>query len=127
MTEDDATYDNQHLLRMAVNDRTAFPRQLAARWSTATNVLMSASSIRRRLLQRGLRARVPLYSIPLPANHRRLRQQWAHEPRARHADWYQVVFSDVSRFNLRDQVGRIRVRCYAGELCLPECVIERHI
>ncbi|GFW70325.1 HTH_Tnp_Tc3_2 domain-containing protein [Trichonephila clavipes] len=42
---------------MAVNGRTASSRQLAARWSTDTGVLMSASSIRRRLLHRGLLAR----------------------------------------------------------------------
>ncbi|GFT85157.1 transposable element Tcb1 transposase [Trichonephila clavipes] len=111
---------------MVVNDRTASSRQLAARWSTATGVLMSASSIRRRLLRRGLLARVPLYRIPLTANHRRLRLQWAHKHRAWKADWHQVVFSDKSRFNLWDHDGRIRVKCYAGERCLPECVIERH-
>ncbi|GFS48402.1 transposable element Tcb2 transposase [Trichonephila clavipes] len=52
--------DDRHLFRMALNDRTASSRQLAAHWSTATGVLMSASSIRRRLLHRELRARVPL-------------------------------------------------------------------
>ncbi|GFV61150.1 transposable element Tcb1 transposase [Trichonephila clavipes] len=31
-----------------------------------------------------------------------------------------------SRFNLWDHNGRIRVRRYAGERCLPEYVIERH-
>ncbi|GFU51897.1 uncharacterized protein TNCV_3734061 [Trichonephila clavipes] len=36
--------DDRHLLRMAVNERTASSRQLAARWSTATGVLMLASS-----------------------------------------------------------------------------------
>ncbi|GFU63942.1 HTH_Tnp_Tc3_2 domain-containing protein [Trichonephila clavipes] len=49
---------------MVVNDGTASSKQVAARWSTATGVLMSATSIRRRLLHRGLRARVPLYRIP---------------------------------------------------------------
>ncbi|GFV95873.1 transposable element Tcb2 transposase [Trichonephila clavipes] len=39
-------HDDRHLLRMAVNDRTASFRQLAARWSTGTGVLMSDSSIR---------------------------------------------------------------------------------
>ncbi|GFX10361.1 transposable element Tcb1 transposase [Trichonephila clavipes] len=63
---------------MVVNDRTASSRQLAERWSTATGVLMSVSSIRRRLLHRGLRARVPLYRIPLSPNHRRLRLHRAH-------------------------------------------------
>ncbi|GFV53901.1 transposable element Tcb2 transposase [Trichonephila clavipes] len=75
-------------------------RQLTARWSTATGVLISASSILRRLLHRGLRARVPLYKIPLTENHRRLRLQWAHEYRACQADWHQFVFSAESGFNL---------------------------
>ncbi|PRD36434.1 UNVERIFIED_CONTAM: hypothetical protein NCL1_08731 [Trichonephila clavipes] len=35
-------------------------------------------------------------------------------------------FSDESRFNLWDHDGRIRVRRYTGEHCLPECVIEQH-
>ncbi|GFV37051.1 transposable element Tc1 transposase [Trichonephila clavipes] len=111
---------------MAVNDRTDSSRQLAARWSTATGVQMSASSIRRRLLHRGLRARRPLYRIPLAANHRRLRLQWAREHRAWQADWHQVAFSEESRFNLWDHELQIRVRRYTGERCLPECVIERH-
>ncbi|GFW13540.1 transposable element Tcb2 transposase [Trichonephila clavipes] len=93
---------------------------------TATGVLMSASSIRRRLLRRGLCARVPLYRIPLSANHRRLRLQWAHEHRAWRADWHQAVFSDESCFNLWDRDGCIRVRRSAGERCLPQCVITRH-
>ncbi|GFV46303.1 transposable element Tcb2 transposase [Trichonephila clavipes] len=81
---------------------------------------MSASSIRRCLLHRGLRARVPLDRIPLTANHRQLRLQWAHEHRAWQADWHQVVFSDESRFNLSEHDD------YVGERCLPDCVIERH-
>ncbi|GFX90296.1 transposable element Tcb2 transposase [Trichonephila clavipes] len=77
---------DRYLLRMAVNDRIASSKQLAGRWSTATGALMSASSIRRRQLHQGLLARVPLYRIPLMANHRWLRLQWAHEHRARQAD-----------------------------------------
>ncbi|GFW92256.1 uncharacterized protein TNCV_3541421 [Trichonephila clavipes] len=74
--------DDQHLLNMGVNDHTASFRHLALRWSTATGVLMTALSIRRRLLHRGLRASVPLYRILLNANHQRLRLQWAHEHKA---------------------------------------------
>ncbi|GFV70678.1 transposable element Tc1 transposase [Trichonephila clavipes] len=80
MTKVTSAREDRHLLRMAVNDRIASSRKLTARWSTATGVLMSASSIRR-------------YD---------------------------------SRFNLWDHDGRIRVRRYADERCLPECVIERH-
>ncbi|GFW18725.1 transposable element Tc1 transposase [Trichonephila clavipes] len=115
-----------HLFRKAVNERTASSRQLAARWSTATGVLMSTSSIHRRLLHRGWCARVPLHMIPLTVNLRRLSLQWAHELRAWQADWHQIVFSGESRFNLWDHDGFIRVRNYAGEHCLPKCVIERH-
>ncbi|GFU61025.1 transposable element Tc1 transposase [Trichonephila clavipes] len=38
--------DERNLLLMVVNDRSVSSRQLTARWSTATGVLMSASSIR---------------------------------------------------------------------------------
>ncbi|GFV32716.1 transposable element Tc1 transposase [Trichonephila clavipes] len=75
--------DDRYRFRMAVNGRTASSRQFASRWSIATGVLMSASSIRRRLLPRGLRA---LYRIPLTVNHRQLHLQWAHEHRAWQAD-----------------------------------------
>ncbi|GFX94532.1 transposable element Tcb1 transposase [Trichonephila clavipes] len=42
------------------------------------------------------------------------------------ANWQQVIFSDESRFNLWHRDGRIRVRRYAGERHIPECIIERH-
>ncbi|GFU15770.1 transposable element Tcb1 transposase [Trichonephila clavipes] len=35
------------------------------------------------------------------------------------------LFSDESRFNLWHHDGRIRVRRYAGERHIPECIIER--
>ncbi|GFU98540.1 transposable element Tc1 transposase [Trichonephila clavipes] len=78
------------------------------------------------LLQRGLRSRIPLYRIPLTQNHRHLRLQWANVHRSWHADWQQVVFSDESCFNLWHHDGRIRVRRYAGEWHIPECIIKRH-
>ncbi|GFT38050.1 transposable element Tc1 transposase [Trichonephila clavipes] len=114
--------DDRRLVRMAQSDRTASSRQLAAQWSTATGVSLCASSIQRRLLQRGLRARIPLYT----QNHHHLRLQWANVHRSWRADWKQVVFSDESRFNLWHHDGRIGVRRYAGERHIPECIIERH-
>ncbi|GFV03405.1 transposable element Tcb2 transposase [Trichonephila clavipes] len=115
--------DDRHLHRMMVNSRTASFRQLAARWSIAAGVLMSASSIRRSLLHLRLGVRVHLYRIPLTANHQRLQLHWAHEHRARQADWPQVVFSDESRFNLWDHDGRIRIKRHVVEHCLPGCVV----
>ncbi|GFV41216.1 transposable element Tcb2 transposase [Trichonephila clavipes] len=105
-------------LRLALQDEwAAMPQQLIDTLILSIGkrceTCLAASSIRRRLLHRGLRARVPLYRIPLRANHRRL--QWAHEHRAWQADWHHFVFSDESRFNLWDHDGRIRVRRYTGE------------
>ena len=87
---------------------------------------MSATSIHRYLLHRGLSANEFLYRILLTANRRWLRLQWTFEHRTWETDWHQVVFSDESRFNLRDHGDRIRVRRYADQRCLPECVIDRH-
>ncbi|GFY28904.1 hypothetical protein TNCV_4720351 [Trichonephila clavipes] len=42
-----SAHDVRYLFLMTVNDCTASFRQLAARWSTAIDVLMSESSIRR--------------------------------------------------------------------------------
>ncbi|GFW63336.1 transposable element Tc1 transposase [Trichonephila clavipes] len=118
--------NDRHLLRIALKDRTDSSRMLAARWFTATGVLMSASSFHRRLLHDRFCAMVPLYRIPFTGNHRGLRMQWFPEHRTWQGVWRQVIFSDDSRFNLGDHDGRIRVRSYAGERCLPEGVIERH-
>ncbi|GFW06650.1 transposable element Tc1 transposase [Trichonephila clavipes] len=100
-----SAHDDRHLLHMAVNDRTASSRQLTARWSTATGVLLQD---------------------PFTANHRWLRLQWAHERRAWQADWHQVVFLDESRFNLWDHDDRIRVRRYAGE-CFLQSALSNNI
>ncbi|GFV69990.1 transposable element Tc1 transposase [Trichonephila clavipes] len=95
--------------------------------SGARNVTSAPDDRRlRRLLQRGLRARIPLYRIHLTQNHRHLRLQWANVHRSWRSDWQQVVFSDESRFNLWHHDGRIRVMRYAGERHIPECNIERH-
>ncbi|GFW97665.1 transposable element Tcb2 transposase [Trichonephila clavipes] len=78
---------------MAVNDSTASSRQLAARWSTVTGVLMSALSIRQSQQHRGLRCKGAFIQDPHTANHRLLRLQRAHEHRASQADRHKVVFS----------------------------------
>ncbi|GFX43424.1 transposable element Tc1 transposase [Trichonephila clavipes] len=49
-----------------------------------------------------------------------------YDYRAWQADWPQVAFSDESRFKLWDHDGRFRVRRYAGERCITECVIVKH-
>lgn len=101
--------DDRHLVRMTLTDRRASSRLLAAHWSTALGVSLSASSVRLRLLHRGLRARIPLYRIPLKQNDRCRWLQRAHEHRDWREGWQQCGFSDESCFNLWYHDGRIRV------------------
>ncbi|GFW29687.1 transposable element Tcb2 transposase [Trichonephila clavipes] len=73
-TENDGSVRRSTPAPQGVNNHTASsPRQFTALWSTATSVLM----------------------IPLTANHRWLRLQWAHEHRARQADWHQLNHAPI--------------------------------
>ena len=58
-----STRYDRHLIRMAVNDRTASSKKLAARWSSATSVLIP-SLIRRYLLHSGLCAKESFLQNP---------------------------------------------------------------
>ncbi|GFU28606.1 transposable element Tcb1 transposase [Trichonephila clavipes] len=51
--------------------------------------------------------------------------QWNDRAPINSKNW-QWTKKDKSRLNLWDRNNRICVRRYAGERCLPECVIERH-
>ena len=103
----DVAHDDRHLVRMVMNERTS-SRQLKTRWYTATVLLMSSSLIWRRLLHRGLCARVSLYRIPLMANHRKLRHHWAYE----HKVW-QAITKLYFQMNLKIQfVGTWWLRSY---------------
>ncbi|GFV36764.1 transposable element Tcb2 transposase [Trichonephila clavipes] len=115
--------DDQHLLRMAVND--SFLEAVGStliycyRYINVVFVNLSTSAAP------WIECNGAFIQILLTANHRWLSLQWAHEHRTWQADWHQVVFSYEPRFNLWDRDGRIRVRRSACERCLPECVIER--
>ncbi|GFU89637.1 transposable element Tc1 transposase [Trichonephila clavipes] len=94
--------DERRLVQiMAQTDRTASSRKLAAQWSTATRFLS-----RKTIATCG-------YNGPMCIG-------------AGVLIGCRSSFSDESRFNLWHHDGRIRVRRYAGERHIPECIIERH-
>ena len=113
--------DDLYLVRMAVTDRTVSSTVLSRRWSTATGLDLSPSTVRRRLLRAGLVARMTLPWLPLSRDHQRLRLQWTRERRHWRAEWRNVVFPDESRFNMSYNDGRIRVRRN-----LSACILQRH-
>ncbi|GFS75114.1 hypothetical protein TNCV_1397291 [Trichonephila clavipes] len=79
------------------------------------------------LLHRELRAKIPLYRIPLKTNHRRQRLQWAHEHRehGRHIS-NKLSFLTNTTIICGTMTGAFVLKCSAGEHCLPECIIECH-
>ena len=58
--------DDRILVRTAVTYHTASSIVFSRRWSTATGLDLSASTVRRCLLRAGLVARMPLHRLPFP-------------------------------------------------------------
>ena len=54
-----------HLVRMSVTNCTSSSTMSGRRWSIATGLELSASTVRLPLLRAGLAARVPLRRLPL--------------------------------------------------------------
>ena len=86
-------------------------------------ITSSARTVRRRLDDVGLFGRVARKKPLLTDRHRLLRLQWATERKNWGMDqWYKVVWSDESKFNLFESDGRVYIRRRVGEDYLPECV-----
>ena len=81
---------------MAVKDHTASSTVLSRRWSTATGLDLSASTVHRSLLRAGLVACMPFHWLPLSRDHQRFRLQRARERRHWCAEWQNLVFLDES-------------------------------
>ena len=97
--------DDQHLLRMVVNDHGSWHhvglllQVYLWRLCQFINICCTLDCLQ------DAADMVPLYSFLFMANHRQLHLQWAHEHTARQANWHEVVFSDESCFNLLDHDG----------------------
>ena len=87
-------WDDRHLVRMAMMDRTDSSTMLSQRWSTATGLDLSASTVHHHLLRAGLVDCMPLHRLPLSRDHQHLRMQWARERCHWCAEWRNVVFSE---------------------------------
>lgn len=115
--------EDRRLFNIARRNRTKSSTSISAELRAQHLIRISRSTVNRRLVQRGYRARRMVKKPLLTARHRHNRLQWAQTHRhVTVAHWNHVVFADESRFLLHPTDGRIRVRRLPGEQLLDECV-----
>ena len=87
---------------------------------------VTPQTVRNRLRDNGIRARRPIRSPSLTPNHRRRRLAWARTHAAMGAHWCNsILFSDESRFLLRQVDGRRRVYRRRGKSFRDPCVAHK--
>ena len=88
-------------------------------------VQVSARTVRRRLVESGLRARRPRKKPKLTPAMIKKRYEWArHHKNFTKDDWSKVCFSDESIFHIIDDRTSY-VRRHPGEAFHPDCILER--
>ena len=112
--------DDRVLTRLCLTDRHLNSTQLAREWKESTGVIVSTSTVRKRLLENNLKACKPRKKPLLTAQQRKRRLAWARQ----HKDWSverwrSVLFSDKSTFTLHSHAGNSYVRRFQGEEYAP--------
>ena len=88
--------------------------------------VISARSVRNRLLEHNIRPRRPAICPILLQSHRNARLAWSRQHlRFTHRDWSGVLFTDESRFHLDGSDGRNRVYRCVNERYADACVVQR--
>lgn len=118
--------DDRFLVLSARRQRFVTARTLQNDLQAATGLRVSTQTIRNRLHQGGLHARIPAIRIPLDHRQCQARLNWARQHSRWTANqWRHVVFSDESRFCLDFNDGRRRVWRHRAER-FADCAIAEH-
>ncbi|GFS66800.1 transposable element Tcb1 transposase [Trichonephila clavipes] len=118
--------EDRHVTLMALMDRAAPSRALSQELGSFAGQQVSARTVRRRMQQYGLSARILWWRLPLTLHHRQERLQWCDQRRTWEPELWNVIFSDESRSCLQHQNGQIRVWRHRGERTFAAYIHHRH-
>lgn len=112
--------EDRSLVRLSMAARRKSLSQLKADWSIAA----SRYTVRRRLLDAGLKARTPRKKPLLNLLQRQRRIQWAKEHLSWSEDqWSRVLWSDESKISVFGNDGPQHIWRRVGEAGLPQCTV----
>lgn len=117
--------DDRFLRLQCLRNRHQTAVELAQRLRNVRGTTVCAQTVRRRLVEAGLKARRPNRVPRLTRQHKQRRLEFArrYQNWGDH-DWRRVLFSDESRFSLRSPDGRHRVWRRQGERYSSTTVVE---
>lgn len=117
---------DRRIRQSTIRDPFSTARAIRSRLPPGAGGSVSTQTIRNRLHEVQLRARVPATGVPLTALHRARRLAQCHRHRTWTIQWHRVLFTDESRFCLWRNDGRRRVWRRPGERYEPAHFAERH-
>ena len=117
--------DDRHLHTLVARQPTLTARRLRNEFQNATGIRVSTQTVRNRLHESGLRARIPANCPVLTAAHRAARLDFAREHVGWTVDqWSSVLFTDESRFSLDGNDRRARVWRQRGHRYHEYAIVE---
>nr|XP_042902281.1 uncharacterized protein LOC122270123 [Parasteatoda tepidariorum] len=100
---------DRRIRQLTIRGPFSTARAIRSRLPSGAGGSVSTQTIRNRLHEVQLRARVPATGVPLTALHRARRLAWCHRHRTWTIQWHRELFTDESRFCLWRNDNRRRV------------------
>jgi len=115
--------EDRTLVRISLANRRLASKELSRELNESTGAKLSAPTVRRRLLENGLRGCKARKKPLLTEKQRKRRLEWARSHVKWSVEkWRRVLFSDESTFTVNNHSGNNYVRRKPGEEFRPYCI-----
>ena len=117
--------EDRYIVINSLRNRRHTAPEIAADFNVHHKTKISTTTVKRRLLDAGLRGRVKVKKPRLTTVHKQKRLTWAKEHKNWTAeDWHKVLWSDESKFEIFGNKRRSFVRRRPGERLLEQCTVQ---